>query len=109
MEYCLAESDEELQSILHLQRDNLGKNLAPDVAAKEGFLSLEHTLPILRAISGSYRHIVAKQDDHVVGYALVMLKEFKEALPVLDPMFEQIDTLTWQGRLLKEVPYMVMG
>jgi predicted GNAT family N-acyltransferase len=38
-------------------------------------------------------HIIAKNDDQVVGYALCMHPKFAYEISVLRPMFEEIETL----------------
>jgi len=49
-------------------------------------------------------HIIAKSGSKVIGYALCMLKDFKESIEVLKPMFQQIDKC-----LNKNKTYLVMG
>jgi len=49
-------------------------------------------------------HIIAKSNSKVVGYALCMLKEFKEDIEVLRPMFQQVDDC-----LQVKDTYFVMG
>ncbi len=49
-------------------------------------------------------HIIAKHQEKIVGYALCMLKEFKNNVEVLKPMFHQIDNC-----LESNQTYMTMG
>jgi hypothetical protein len=107
--YTLATTREELLGILHLQEINYKAQLSEKEMIEEGFLSLKHELPLLHELSGNYRHIIAKVNEKVIGYALVMLKEFSDKVPVLVPMFEQIDKLKYHNKPMKEVPYVVMG
>lgn len=107
--YTLANNAIELQQILDLQEVNLHQNLSPEEMEDQGFLSVKHDLPSLQAICGSYKHIIAKDNDRVVGFAMVMLKEFKDQVPVLVPMFNLIDGLKYKSRLLTEYNYFVMG
>lgn len=104
-----ARSREALQQILDLQARNLADPLSPAEAAEQGFVTLRHDLPLLERLCGPYRHVVAMDGDRLVGYALVMLKEFGSAFPILLPMFEQIDRLTVGERRLVEMSYFVMG
>jgi hypothetical protein len=39
-------------------------------------------------------HIIAKDDNTVVGFALVMLSGLRNEIEVLIPMFERIDELS---------------
>ncbi len=48
-------------------------------------------------------HIIAKKENIVVGYALVMLKSFRNEIPILTPMFSTAD------EVLNNKNYVVMG
>jgi len=54
-------------------------------------------------------HVIAKKNDLVVGYALVMLPGFGNTIPVLRPMFNKIDTLHFKNKPLIHTNYFVMG
>jgi ribosomal protein S18 acetylase RimI-like enzyme len=60
-------------------------------------------------MNASAGQVIAKADGKVVGYALVMLEEFKEKIPVLKPMFDMFKSLTFHQRPLPEFRYYVMG
>jgi hypothetical protein len=45
----------------------------------------------------------------VVGYALVMPTSFRYDIPVLMAMFDMLDELNYQGKLVKEYKYYAMG
>src|SRR5690606_1839044 len=54
--------------------------------------------------------IVARADGRVVGYALVMPREFAAFVPILGPLFEMLDALSWKGAPLREnARWFVMG
>jgi predicted GNAT family N-acyltransferase len=107
--YTGAASEDELLKIIELQRRNLPENLSADEMQREGFVTVKLDLPVLKKISGNYRHIIAKDKDEVAGYCLIMLKEFKNEIPILVPMFDQIDGLQYNNKPLREVGYFVMG
>ena len=104
-----AQTREMLQQILDLQEKNLASRLTPAEAAEQGFVTVKHDLALLDLIRGPFRHVVVLEDGALVGYALVMLKEFRSAVPVLVPMFEQMNRLSVGGRRLSETRYFVMG
>ncbi|HEY8399681.1 MAG TPA: GNAT family N-acetyltransferase, partial [Cytophagaceae bacterium] len=104
-----ATSDEELQQILELQFANLSQNVSEQERLEQGFLSVQHTLEELREISGRYNHIIVKDGGRVVGFALVMLPEYRDSVETLRPMFDMIDEIHFQGRALREYNYFVMG
>ena len=109
VKFTTAQSDQDLHQILALQQSNLPKNLSNAEAQNQGFVTVHHDWSTLKAMNETYSHIVAKQDNQVVAYALVMLPEFADSIPVLRPMFNKIDGLTFAGGLLRQIPYFVMG
>jgi hypothetical protein len=95
-----AESREALQKILDLQARNLAAHLSRAEAADQGFVTVHHDLALLERLCGPYRHVVAMDGDRLIGYALVMLKDFAGAIPIIVPLFEQLERLTVGGRRL---------
>lgn len=103
------QSPNDLEQILHLQQSNLLKNLTRQEVDSEGFVTVEHDFKTLSAMNETHPHIIAKQNDKVVAYALVMLKEFADDVPILKHLFENIDTLSFNNENLKDCRYFVMG
>lgn len=104
-----AKTDQDLQGILDLQQLNLKKVISEEEFKQEGFVTVEHDLEVLKKMNSPYPHIIAKSGEKVVGYALAMLQETRAFVPVLDPMFDKIDELSFEGKLLKESKYLTMG
>ena len=87
MNVGLAESDRDLEGILALQR-------ASRAPTKDGFVTVEHTLDILRAMHALMPSVVARDvSGTVVAYALSMPRETRALLPILEPMFVKIEAL----------------
>jgi GNAT superfamily N-acetyltransferase len=107
--YSLATTQNELLGVLDLQEKNYKTQLTMQEMVEEGFLSLTHELSELKEISGKYRHVIAKDNARVIGYALVMLKEFKDKVPVLLPMFDELDKLKYHDKLIPDISYFLMG
>lgn len=107
--YDVARDSADLQKILDLQRQNLLELLAEGEMETQGFVTVKHDLDILSRMNQPYRHVIARDGEKVVGYALVMLREFEQQIPVLVPMFEQINAIEYNGRRLRESAYFVMG
>ena len=83
----IVESEQDLEGILALQRDC--REPTPD-----GFVTVMHTLDILRAMHSLAPSIVAREaDGRIAGYALVMPKEASALIPILEPMFEKLASL----------------
>ncbi len=102
--YTQATSEKELEQILSLQQENLPKNMSPEECEREGFLTVEHSMDILKAMNDECGHIIAVEDGKVIGYALCMHPKFADEIEVLKPMFEQINTLVDEPQ-----SYMAMG
>ena len=104
MIYKRAETTEELQQILQLQRINIPEALSEEEKAKEGFVTVHHHFDILKAMNDKCQHIIALDNNTVIGYALCMVKDFKEDIEVLRSMFAQIES-----RLDVKTSYVIMG
>lgn len=83
----LVESERELEAILALQR----ANRAP---TSDGFVTVQHDLDVLRAMNAIAPSVVARDaQGDVIAYALVMPKETRPLLPILEPMFRLLEAL----------------
>lgn len=102
--YTIPVTDDELLKILELQKQNLLQNVDDDTKQKEGFVTVEHDLALLKEMNLKLRHIIAKDGAEIVGYALSMHKDFANKIDVLKPMFQQIKAMQPPVN-----DYMVMG
>ncbi len=102
--YKIVETNQELRQILELQRINIPSVISENEKQKEGFVTVHHTFEILKAMNDKCAHVIAVNNNEVIGYALCMLKIFKDEIEVLRPMFEQIDSC-----VQAEITYFVMG
>ena len=109
IQYKGAETSDEIAQILALQQANLARNNPPEEVQEQGFVTVEHTLPLLTEMNAPYGHTIAKAGDTVAGYALTMTPEFQSRIPVLEPLFALFGELTWQGQLVKDTKFVVMG
>lgn len=104
-----ATTDQHLHQILKLQKINLPVALSEEEIKQEGFVTVDHNFDILKRMNSPYPHIIALYDEQVIGYALVMLKELGDEIPILKPMFEKINELKLKGKALSECKYFVVG
>ncbi len=107
--YTQVFNDSEVQQILDLQAQNLAASLTPEAIASQGFVTVKHDPEVLREMNRVYPSVIAKAGDALAGYCLVMPREFAPKVPILAPMFRMLDTLSWQGRSLRESRWFVMG
>ncbi|KIA86827.1 GNAT family N-acetyltransferase [Flavobacterium sp. AED] len=102
--YKRASSLDELEQIRTLQLQNSSQNITSEEKLQEGFVTVQHTIALLEQMNSACAHIIAKDNDIVVGFALVMLSSFRNEIEVLIPMFERID-----GLVPKDKTFVVMG
>lgn len=106
---ALSNGDSDLDGILALQQVNLRGALTPEEGLRNGFLTVGHTREILARMHELGPSVVARRDGELVGYALTMTVECRPLLPLLEPMFQRFDTLSYDGRTLTQWPFYVMG
>jgi ribosomal protein S18 acetylase RimI-like enzyme len=105
----LTDSKNDYEQIILLNELNNIEKVDKDLWASEGFLSLKFSNEQLDLFRGPFKHVVAKVNDKIIGYALVLLKENKFASPFFDPMFDIINSTDMEGKLLKDINYFVMA
>jgi hypothetical protein len=104
LHYKRATTYAELEQIRALQIQNSISNITPEEKQQEGFVTVQHTVELLEQMNNACAHIIAKEGEDVVGFALVMLPEFRNEIEVLVSMFDRIDSL-----LPNPTSYVVMG
>ncbi len=109
MELKLVDTELELQQILELQKANHYENVSDALKQANGFVTVKHDLATLTLMNEKARQIIAVDENEVVGYALVMVKELKRNVPTLVPMFEKLKTLSFNGTSLQKLNYYIMG
>ena len=111
--YTLTQTDQELQQILELQRANLRDQLSFQELQSQGFVTLRHDLETLRLMHQEYPHVIAKygdadagndKDRRVIGYALCMMKSSEKLIPTFAGVFQIIESVSYQGKILTNVP-----
>ncbi|MGC1516337.1 MAG: GNAT family N-acetyltransferase [Maribacter sp.] len=91
--YANAQTTDELLQILSLQKMNLKTLVSAAEMAEEGFVTVEHDFDLLKRMNDACAHIIAKDGDKVVGYALSMTSDFKDEITVLRPMFDELESM----------------
>jgi hypothetical protein len=106
---CIANSQKDLEGILVLQSKNLAQNVAEEEKKEQGFVMVSHDLKDLQLFSKHAPQLILKKDEKVIGYLLAMSKTLRETVPMLKPMFEQIDQIRYQGKSLNDSNYLIVG
>lgn len=103
------ETNEELQEILELQQQNHIQNIDEMEMETQGFVTLKYDISVLQQMHNLAPSVVAKENNRVAGYALVMLKECRDLFPPLESMFSTLDLLTYENKPLNEYRFYIMG
>ena len=103
--YETAKTENDYNKILELQRQNLPYKLSNKEAKQQGFVTLEHNVELLKKICGHHAHVIALDERKIIGYALVMVKEYSSEIPLLISMFNQINKIS----SIDPESYVVMG
>lgn len=100
---------EDLKQILALQQKNLRQNISPDEANQEGFVTVEHNLEVLTAMTNLEPSMVAKVEGKVVGYCLGMHPDTRTIVPALGEFFEKIYKADYLGASMMQYSFIVVG
>jgi L-amino acid N-acyltransferase YncA len=106
---CAANTQSDLEAILLLQRKNLAQNVSEEEKFDQGFVMVSHQLSDLQNFSKYAPQLILKEEEKVVGYLLAMSKSLRETVPMLKPMFEQIDQITYSGKEIRDSNYLIVG
>lgn len=107
--YTTANSKNDLEGILKLQKSNLPQNLNSVEIQSQGFVTVNHTYDLLKKLNDHEKHIIAKDHDKVIGYVLAMTKHSKFDIPILLPMFNEFDTVLFKDKKISEYNYILVG
>jgi GNAT superfamily N-acetyltransferase len=105
----IATTDAHLEGILALQRRNHVHAVPDEVQAREGFVFVEHTLPLLAKMAAASPQAIALADGRVVGYCLSLPVALQADVPTLAPMFAQFARCAFRGRPLAAQRFVVGG
>ena len=105
----VASSDQHFEQILDLQRRYHAHSLSPEVQAREGFVFVQHSLPLLRRMAAELPQAIALANDVVVGYCLSLPLSLRADVPALSPMFDHFGRCTFRGRPLAAIRFLVGG
>jgi L-amino acid N-acyltransferase YncA len=105
----LSQSTADLEGILSLQRENLLTILSEEEKAAQGFVTIPHTLDQLEALHSIAPHVLAKENEQVVGYVLAMTLESRRVVPMMTSLFDNFDELEVAGKKVPAYQPMVVG
>jgi ribosomal protein S18 acetylase RimI-like enzyme len=107
--FTTANSKSDLDGILTLQKANLAQDLTPDEIQTQGFVTVNHTFDLLSKLNDHEKHVIAKDNEKVIGYVLAMTKHSRYDIPILIPMFEAFDKIVYRNKPVSDQNYIIVG
>ena len=105
----IASTDQHFEEILALQRRYHLNALSVEVQSIEGFVFVQHTLPLLRRMAAQSPQAIALSEGHVVGYCLSLPVSLQAEVPSLGPMFQHFSECVYRGQPLSASRFVVGG
>src|SRR5258705_8537563 len=107
--YTTSKTDQDLQEIIALQKRNLPVSLTKQEMQDQGFVTVVHSMDVLRKMNAIEQSIIAKDKGKTIAYLLAMTEQSKADIPVLAPMFELFGQVAWRGKPVAAYRYLVVG
>jgi ribosomal protein S18 acetylase RimI-like enzyme len=105
----LVTTGDELLQIHRLNKTNHRDHLSPEEKAKEGFVSWLYPVGLLQQLQELAAQVIVKDEERVVGYALVALREAASFHPDLEIVFPHFDSIRYKDGVLADHRFYVMG
>ena len=102
-------TQKELQQIIQLSHQNQRTQISEEEKKSEGFITWNYSFQLLEKMNAQHPHVIIKDENKVVGYALVAFKEARHFHPDLEVMIHQLEDLNYKSKKLSDYKYYVMG
>ena len=109
MIFTTSQTDQDLTQILDLQKKNLTQSLSQEEISREGFVTVNHSVEVLKKMNSHEQSVIAKENDEVIAYLLAMTQQSKYDIPILVPMFEVFGGIIYREKKISEYNYLVVG
>ena len=106
---ALVSTEDELDQIYALNQQNLKLRLSQEERDQEGFVTWLYSIDLLRNMHQLAPSVIVKDEDKVIGYALVALKESSAFHPDLQTMFSNLSKLNYKEKPLFSYSFYCMG
>lgn len=107
--YKSCTTDAEILGILNLQKENHYSSLSKEEMNSEGFLTCTHSLELLNELNTVAPHVIATSNNKVVAYLLTMTAIANGKMPILNPMFEEFESLLYKDQTIAAYNYLIVG
>ena len=109
MLYTTVKNEQDVRDILTLQAENHKSVLDEQTAQSQGFVTVRHDFDTLLRMNFENPSAIARSGNQLAGYALMMPRSFRQDIPILEPMFQRLETLNYRNRPLSEQSWFIMG
>jgi L-amino acid N-acyltransferase YncA len=109
VEITRASSDEDIQGIYKLHRDNLLTNLTAEEKETEGFVTAVYDMSKLWSMHTLAPAVIARDGSRVVGYVLAAPKSYRGQHQLLDQLMDAVDKLEYKNACLAQEEYVLCG
>ena len=100
---------DELMQVHKMNQLYLRSNVSKQVQEEEGFVSWLYPVSLLQQMHNIAPSIIVKDDDRVIGYALVTPLETSSFHPDLKILIDNLETIDYKGKPLSSFSYYIMG
>jgi len=102
-------NDDELKQIVELSEKNLRTKISKEQEQQQGFVTWNYSFELLKQMNTQHPHVIVKNENIVIGYGLVALREAAKFHADLKAMIDQLETITYKYIKLEAYTYYVMG
>ncbi|HUS01653.1 MAG TPA: hypothetical protein VMY77_07995, partial [Chitinophagaceae bacterium] len=102
-------TDDELIQVNKLNQQNLKSNLTEQEQEEQGFVTWLYPVQLLQQVHTIAPSVIVKEEDKVVGYALVTPVKAGSFHPDLKTMMNYLETINYNGKPLSAYSYYIMG
>ena len=103
------ENYSDLLQIRGLNQNNLINNLSRKDELEYGFVTLNYNMELLKDVNKIQKSIVARDNDKIVGYAIVIDKTVYGLNKLFDDLIDRLSTISFNSKKLKNVNYALVG
>ena len=103
------ENYSDLLQIRELNQNNLINNLSRKDILEYGFVTLNYNIELLKDVNKIQKSIVARDNDKIVGYAIVIDKTVYGLNKLFDDLIDRLSTISFNSKKLKNVNYALVG
>ena len=110
LDYIIRKANErDLSSVKKLQELSLSRNVPENDKEKEGFVSVESDISLLRTINKDIGILIADTDGKAIGYEMPLAPEHAAQIPLLDPFVEKFIELIYDGKRIGDYSWVIEG